>query len=412
MPSALSAQVNPNVLEFLPSADHAARLPNGQSAVLSYELLVYPAGGLDPYLRVGLGKPAPQSDGRIRVNLLTSVLVWPLLNVSSVARVAAVGPSNTSVSTPSNSFSYLGSGSASGAARYLSDLPWSHSSNGWGPVERDLSNGEQGARDGRTITLNGVAYGKGLGAHGPSEIRYPLNGECSAFQAEVGVDDESGTRGSIVFRVLADGVQLFDSGVMTGGSSTRSVQVDISGRRELALLIRDGGDNIDADHGDWANARITCSGAGTSSVFLSDRPWTSMTNGWGPVERDRSNGELGSADGSTLRLNGQTYAKGLGAHASSRIVYALNGACSRFQAEVGIDDESGSAGAVVFEVWGDGTKLFDSGRMTGSTATRSVDVGLTGRNTLTLVIGDAGNGIDADHGNWAAARVTCRPGGF
>ena len=53
-----------------------------------------------------------------------------------------------------------------------------------------------------------------------------------------------------------------------------------------------------------------------------------MTNGWGPVEKDQSNGEAGATDGATITLNGVTYAKGLGAHAGSDVRYALNGACS------------------------------------------------------------------------------------
>jgi hypothetical protein len=265
--------------------------------------------------------------------------------------------------------------------------------------------------------LNGASYSKGLGAHGRSDIRYALNSACSTFQAEVGVDDEVGSYGSVVFRVLGDGVTLFDSGVMTGVSSTRSVHVDVSSRRELALVIGDGGDNIDSDHGDWANARIACAttpstSTPTSSVFLSDRQWASMSNGWGPAERDRSNGESLGNDGRTMALNGQTYTKGLGVHAASRVAYSLNGACSSFRADVGVDDEVGSGGSVVFQVWADGTKLFDSGTMTGSTATRPVTVDVTGRTTLTLVMTDAGDNINYDHGNWAAARVTCTVGGF
>ena len=49
--------------------------------------------------------------------------------------------------------------------RYLSDLTWTSATNGWGPVEKDKSNGEQAAGDGRTITLNTVTFAKGLGAH-------------------------------------------------------------------------------------------------------------------------------------------------------------------------------------------------------------------------------------------------------
>ena len=43
----------------------------------------------------------------------------------------------------------------------VSDLPFLSATNGWGPVERDTSNGEQAAGDGRPITINGVQYAKG-----------------------------------------------------------------------------------------------------------------------------------------------------------------------------------------------------------------------------------------------------------
>jgi hypothetical protein len=45
------------------------------------------------------------------------------------------------------------------------------------------------------------------------------------------------------------------------------------------------------------------------------------TNGWGPVERDTSNGEQAAGDGHTMSINGATFTKGLGAHANSSIVY-------------------------------------------------------------------------------------------
>ena len=69
-----------------------------------------------------------------------------------------------------------------------------------------------------------------------------------------------------------------------------------------------------------------------------------MTNGWGPVEKDKSNGENGAGDGHTLTLNGITYTKGLGAHAASDVRYALAANCTRFKASVGIDDEVGHSG--------------------------------------------------------------------
>ncbi|MFN8556294.1 MAG: NPCBM/NEW2 domain-containing protein [Dehalococcoidia bacterium] len=144
-----------------------------------------------------------------------------------------------------------------------------------------------------------------------------------------------------------------------------------------------------------------------SSPYLSDWTWVAMTNGWGPVEKDRSNNDLPAGDGRTITLNGVTYAKGLGTHAPSDIRYAINGGCTSFLADVGVDDEVGAGGSVVFQVWADGVKLYDSGVMTGTTATRAVVVDLTGRNELRLVVTDAGNGLDSDHGDWADARVQC-----
>jgi glucose/arabinose dehydrogenase len=405
---------------------------------------------------------------------------------------------------------------ASPDVSYLSDRQWTAMSNGWGPVERDQSNGEDSLEDGLILSLNNQAYPKGLGAHAPSDVRFALNGSCTVFAAAVGVDDES--FGAVVFQVFADGVKIFDSGLMNASSVTQMVNVNVSGRTELRLVVADGGDGISGDHADWADARVTCPPAdtvpptvssvsppegatgvtvfanttasfseamtastlsastvtvvpqgsptpvaatvtyaaatntvtldpaadlaagtlytatikggaagvkdlagnplasdrvwtfttgATGTVYLSDLTWTSMSNGWGPVERDRSNGELGASDGAPIRLNGVTYAKGLGAHAASEVRYAVNGACSVLTASVGVDDEVGAAGSIVFQVWTDGVKQYDSGVMTGATATASVNVNLAGVTELALVMTDGGNGNGADHGDWANAQVSC-----
>ena len=45
---------------------------------------------------------------------------------------------------------------------------------------------------------------------------------------------------------------------MTGASATKTVNLDITGRNKLTLIVTDGGDGTAYDHGDWANARATC----------------------------------------------------------------------------------------------------------------------------------------------------------
>jgi glucose/arabinose dehydrogenase len=148
-----------------------------------------------------------------------------------------------------------------------------------------------------------------------------------------------------------------------------------------------------------------------TGTYLSDLTWTSATNGWGPPEKDRSNGESQPADGHTITLNGTTSGKGLGVHAASDVRYALPSGCTRFKASVGVDDEVGANGSVTFEAYADSNKVFDSGRMTGASATQQVDVAITGASQLGLVVTDAGDGVDFDHGDWALARIECAGGG-
>jgi hypothetical protein len=139
---------------------------------------------------------------------------------------------------------------------YLSDLTPATVTNGFGPYEKDTSNGEDLAGDGVTITLETVTYAKGLGVHAPSEITYALGGAYATFIADVGVDDEAMANGSVVFQVLLDDVVVFDSGTMTGATATKNVSVSTAGKQVLKLVVTDAADGVAFDHADWAGARL------------------------------------------------------------------------------------------------------------------------------------------------------------
>ena len=158
----------------------------------------------------------------------------------------------------SNDLTVLRNGGGGSGGGYLSDMPWTSMINGWGPAERDRSNGELGANDGRTISLDGITYAKGLGVHSDSQVRWQLNGQCGTFSAVIGVDDEVGSNGSVVFQVYVDGAMRYMSPVMTGSTPARSIQVDVSGGYELGLFVHYGGDGYAFDHADWADARVVC----------------------------------------------------------------------------------------------------------------------------------------------------------
>jgi hypothetical protein len=168
---------------------------------------------------------------------------------------------------------------------FVSDLAWTSMTNGWGPLERDRSNGETGATDGRPLTLAGVVYAKGLGVHAPSDVRYPLPEGCTVFTAVIGIDDEVAHGGSVVFKVLVDGAQRFDSGVMTAAAPSKRVHVDVTGAAELQLLVTTSDDGDVADHSDWANAQVLCR-SGARSLFQTPTAYPGTTNAHGVIARD------------------------------------------------------------------------------------------------------------------------------
>ncbi|GAA2589698.1 sulfatase-like hydrolase/transferase [Actinomadura fulvescens] len=145
----------------------------------------------------------------------------------------------------------------------------------------------------------------------------------------------------------------------------------------------------------------------TADSYLSDLPWLSATNGWGPVEIDRSNGKQAAGDGTPISFGGQTHRKGLGVHARSEIVYHLGGRGVRLTGLVGIDDFSANQsdkGATVAQVWADDRKVFDSGTLTAAGGPEPVDVDVTGARLLRLVVLNAeGTGGSYDHTSWADA---------
>ncbi|MEU3643898.1 glycoside hydrolase family 97 catalytic domain-containing protein [Lentzea sp. NPDC034063] len=140
----------------------------------------------------------------------------------------------------------------------VSDLPFMSETNGWGPAERDRSNGENTAGDGNVLSIGGTTYTKGIGTHAPSEISVYLGRGCERFTAKIGLDDETEQPGSVAFQVYGDDKPLYDSGVLVGKGAAVPIDVDVSDVRMLSLRVTDGGDGRNFDHADWAEAALTC----------------------------------------------------------------------------------------------------------------------------------------------------------
>jgi alpha-galactosidase len=141
---------------------------------------------------------------------------------------------------------------------WLSDVTWTYAANGLGPVEKDTSVGASKAGDGKTLTLQGMTYAKGLGVAGGSALIYRLGKVCTNFSADVGIDDETVGKGSVVFHVIVDGVEKFNSNTVTAATAVQHVSVDLTGASRMRLLVTDANDGPSNDHADWAGAQLTC----------------------------------------------------------------------------------------------------------------------------------------------------------
>ncbi len=146
---------------------------------------------------------------------------------------------------------------------------------------------------------------------------------------------------------------------------------------------------------------------GVSQVeYLSDLPQrlVFVQQGWGALGLNTCAYNPG-LEPLPLQIGERIYEHGLGHHAPGALVYDLNGEYSEFLAEVGVQEQAADAGSVVFQVWVDGKKRYDSGLLRESDGARKVKVKVQGAFELRLVSTDGGDGITCDCANWAEARL-------
>jgi hypothetical protein len=144
-----------------------------------------------------------------------------------------------------------------GRAIYLSDLkPISYEFTPYLGVRWPLVIDGSVAR--RDLRLAGGVYDKGLGMHSASRVTYSLPAGCKRFEALVGLDDRSGRRGSVRLQVLVDGKEreLGLKGELTHATGPVQLRLDVSGAKELTLLVDFGAGGDVGDHVNWANARL------------------------------------------------------------------------------------------------------------------------------------------------------------
>lgn len=153
--------------------------------------------------------------------------------------------------------STLAANSVEAKVVWLDQLDLGYVVQGWGTAQAQKS------IQGKPLQIGNESFVHGIGTHSPGQCSFDLHGKAFHFDARIGIDAETGERGSAVFQVVVDGRKVFDSGLRTGGMPPVQVSVDLSGAESLSLVVTDGGDGFDFDHADWADTRISCEDGST-----------------------------------------------------------------------------------------------------------------------------------------------------
>ncbi|WP_052343642.1 NPCBM/NEW2 domain-containing protein [Bacillus massiliigorillae] len=369
--------------------------------------------------------------------------------------------------------------------KYATDTDWKSAQTAWQTVNKDKASSGGAIK----LLVNGETkeFAKGIGTHANSEIVYDLKGKnYDYFETLVGVDRNisENNKSSVTFKVLADGEEVYNSGVMRYNTDAKVVRVPLKGVKELKLIANDSSNGNESDHADFADAKFYISnglpeltipksvatkvgtpidineqytaidaedGDLTSAVhvtgadqvnfnragkyeitytvtdsdgnevtkkrtvsvvnmedykYLSDFDWKSTQNSYTAPRKDIS------ISGKALRLSNEdgsevVYEKGIGAHSNSMIVYDLTDKdADYFTSYVGVDRQMyGSVGSVIFQVYVDGEKQFDSGLMNSRDPQKFIEVNISGAKELKLVVTDGGNGNGSDHATWGDTKL-------
>ncbi len=107
------------------------------------------------------------------------------------------------------------------------------------------------------------------------------------------------------------------------------MDVDISGAKELWLVVSDGGHKTDCDWADWADTKLLR--ANGSAVNLTSLKWISVESPYGEVKINKN------FQGGPLQFGTKKFPTGLGTRGQSIIGYKLPGDFSRFIAKAGLE---------------------------------------------------------------------------
>lgn len=177
--------------------------------------------------------------------------------------------------------------------KYASDMAWEKAISGWKEVARNKSVENQDIK----LLVNGVtkSFEKGIGTHADSEIVYNLEGQnLDYFEATIGVERSiaSNNHSSIVYKILADGEEVYNSGLMTYNTPSKKVSIPVRDVQKLQLIVDDNNDKS-SDHAAWADAKFYVSN-GKPTLTI---PQSAVTKVGEPIDLDQAYQAVDAEDG-------------------------------------------------------------------------------------------------------------------
>lgn len=202
--------------------------------------------------------------------------------------------------------------------------------------------------DNGTLKIDGKAYSKGFSCNANAMVLYRLPANATHFSGYCGIDDtgrlQSGSTSSIKFMVFNEdptardvcnpAYALANSGLITRTFQQAGVnlEADITGAKNLYLVVTNAGDNYNYDHANWINPTLI--DADGHETALTTLKYTNSKTDWQNISNYNKN-----VDGGTLNVNGTNYTNGIGTNSNSVITYDLpaNHNWVKFKSFVGYD---------------------------------------------------------------------------
>lgn len=152
----------------------------------------------------------------------------------------------------------------------------------------------------------------------------------------------------------------------------------------------------------WACAMVTWA-QHTKEIFLDELSVPVFSQGIPSVVLKTVPG------GEPFRLNGKTYARGLGTQSTSILFFQMDGKAVSFTATVGVDDYANKELVSRFYVVGDKKILFESGPMHAGDPSKKIEIDLKGIKRLGLLVVPEKE-VTKSHTDWVDARFVMQDG--